>query len=247
MARKRSPKAPSYHLEEAISRALRVYDEEGLNSIPQNAAVEAMGYSTLSGPARRALATLKMYGLLDTGELREVVVSRKLQAYKLAPTEEDRLRYLKHFLLEPAIFSELLERYPDSLPSDSSLTHHLVVDRGFGEQAAKGLIKLFRESVGFAQFEPSKDSTLQEEPGELQQGGAKSGMTASGSVVRAPAPSVPPTPSTERGEYDDPMPVRLRGGRKAWIILPKPFREEDKDALKKQIDLLIADEDDDEE
>ncbi len=41
----------------------------------------------------------------------------------------------------------------------------------------------------------------------------------------------------------DRFPVRLPGGRKAWIIIPSLFYEADKNRLKAQIDLLLTEED----
>ncbi|MEY4210523.1 MAG: hypothetical protein RLZ92_903, partial [Pseudomonadota bacterium] len=41
----------------------------------------------------------------------------------------------------------------------------------------------------------------------------------------------------------DKIPVRLFGGRRAWLHIPTPFYEADKSRLKAQIDLLITEED----
>jgi hypothetical protein len=38
----------------------------------------------------------------------------------------------------------------------------------------------------------------------------------------------------------DSIPVRLSGGRKAWLAIPTPFYADDKLRLKAQIDLLLA-------
>jgi len=42
------------------------------------------------------------------------------------------------------------------------------------------------------------------------------------------------------------VPVRLSGGRRAWLEIPSPFFVAGKRRLKAQIDLLLADDDDDE-
>jgi hypothetical protein len=225
-----------------------------------------MGYKGMSGAARQALATLKMYKLLESRQRGEVGISKILQAHKLAPTNEDKKQSLFEFLCAPQVFREIFERYPEKLPSDGALTHYLVVERGFGERAARDLIKVFRESVEYAGFDPSGSVVLDAEPGqlELRGGDANFGektrrvVSGHGSIAmpssqvsgtaqvrssRSPPAAVIAPPGPDDGAYDDPIPVRLRGGRKAWITLPKPFRDDDKDALKAQIDLLIADED----
>jgi hypothetical protein len=41
----------------------------------------------------------------------------------------------------------------------------------------------------------------------------------------------------------DQIPIRLSGGRKAWLNIPTPFYESDKARIKAQIDVLFADTD----
>ena len=41
----------------------------------------------------------------------------------------------------------------------------------------------------------------------------------------------------------DRIPVRLPGGRRAWLLIPTPFYDIDKKRLKAQIDLLLTEED----
>ena len=45
-------------------------------------------------------------------------------------------------------------------------------------------------------------------------------------------------------EQVDRIPVRLPGGRRAWLLIPSPFFTADKDRLKAQIDLLLAEDED---
>ena len=46
---------PVFTLREAYSRALRVYDLNGLNVIPRDAAFTAMGYRSASGASKSGL------------------------------------------------------------------------------------------------------------------------------------------------------------------------------------------------
>jgi hypothetical protein len=71
-----------------------------------------MGYSTISGSSRRALATLKTFGLLDAKGEGSVAVSRDLQALKLAPDEDTRRYHLLSFLSRSELYAALLARYP---------------------------------------------------------------------------------------------------------------------------------------
>lgn len=245
---KRSPRAPIFPLQEALGRAIEVYQYEGLNDVPIEAAVEAMGYRGLSGASRQALATLKTYGLLENRGTGMVAVSRDVQAYKLAPEKEQQQQYLKKFLRAPAAFNAILEKYSNGLPSDGSLMHFLVVELAYREPAAKKVIKCFRSSIEFIGVD-SGDVVLNAEPGKLELKGAEANFdSGSGEASAGPARVsgvgrilTTGGPVTLSNDYDDPIPVRLRGGRKAWLTVPKPFYESDKSALRSQIDLLITD------
>jgi hypothetical protein len=46
----------------------------------------------------------------------------------------------------------------------------------------------------------------------------------------------------ENGQFDK-IPVRLSGGRRAWLFIPDPFLQADKQRLKAQIDLILAQDD----
>jgi hypothetical protein len=252
--RQRSPRAPAFGLGQAIERALLVYASEGLNVIPTSAAVKAMGFNSMSGAAKRAVATLKGFGLLEQRGDGAYSVSRALQAYKLAPDDDTRRYHALEFLAQPELYASLLMRYAEQLPSNETLTHHLVVELGFLESAAKDVIKAFRESVEFAGYtSPSggkvapigtATETSQAMPVRVITGavGLQAGpaqVSSSGVVTTHSSPSA--QAALDSTTYDDAIPIRLRGGRKAWLTLPKPFREVDKATLVAAIQSIVAD------
>ena len=63
-------------------------------------------------------------------------------------------------------------------------------------------------------------------------------------VVRGPAAASSPIPVIS-GDGDQ-IPVRLHGGRRAWLVIPAPFYETDKVRLKAQIDLILTQDEEDE-
>ena len=67
--RKKSPRAPSSALDEALERALRLYEKERRHAVPMELAAQAMGYKgAKNGAALTTFATLRYYGLLDRPE-----------------------------------------------------------------------------------------------------------------------------------------------------------------------------------
>jgi hypothetical protein len=246
--RRRSPRAPSFPLGDAVDRALTIYQQESIHPAPAEAVAKALGYSNANnGAAKQALATLKMYGLLESRGAGKLAISQEVQSFKLAPSEDQRRDLLIGFLKTPKVFQELLDHYPNGLPSDETLTHQLVVEMGFAEPTARDVVASFRESVDLTRyFAQQSNLPPTDEPSSPEAGKAPTGAQhqayGPGSVAASTISQsgVPP-----REGLDDPIPVRLRGGRKAWITLPTPFYEADKKTLKAQIDLLVSDDADD--
>lgn len=56
----------------------------------------------------------------------------------------------------------------------------------------------------------------------------------------APYEDLAPAASSDADAGHDRIPVRLQGGRRAWLWIPTVFYESDKQRLKAQIDLLLT-------
>jgi hypothetical protein len=67
---------------------------------------------------------------------------------------------------------------------------------------------------------------------------AAGGATFQSSIIRSATDL-----SKNNDENYDRIPIRLTGGRRAYVEVPTPLYESDKLRLKAQIDLLLADED----
>jgi hypothetical protein len=87
--RKRSPRAPSIALDDAIGRALKVYEAEGKHPAPIDVVARHIGYKNpSSGAAATTLASLRYYGLLERPKEGFLAASRDLEAYKFAPDDK---------------------------------------------------------------------------------------------------------------------------------------------------------------
>lgn len=218
--RKKSPRAPSIALDEAIERVLRVYEKEKRHAVPTEVVVQDMGYkSANNGAALSVLASIRYYGLLERIQAGQLSVSKEFENYQCASDEQVKCELLLKWLRSPQVFAELIDRYPGGFPSDAILRFDLM-DRGFSPAAADSVVSVFRRSVEFVGFDGSEAEPAVE--------------------VIPPASAVEPKASRAPHEEDDRIPVRLTGGRKAWLIVPTPFYEADKARLKAQIDLLLA-------
>lgn len=243
IARKKSPRAPSISLGDAIEKACKIYDKERCHVAPVDGVAQHIGYKNAgNGAALGTIASLKYFGLLDRPKEGMVAVSKDVEAYRFAPSEATKQALITKWLKSPPLFAELLEKYTEGLPSDATLKFELI-QKGFAPAAADLCLQVFRRSVDFAHFferAPYSSATLQAED-DLETGVSDLEQMAAPVVLTGVAGgATQPTTKGDSRDDVDRIPVRLAGGRRAWIEIPMPFFEADKERLKKQIDLLLT-------
>jgi len=243
----RSPNYPMLPLEWAVSTALSLMERESLHAVPADIFARHLGYKdATNGKVRRVLANLKAFGVLERASNGKLSVSKDIQRYKLLPNESDRHVYLSQWLRSPLLFQKLLEKYPDDLPSDAVLLFELVDEHGFSEQGAEKAIEVFRASVDFASKHQGQKEIQPDELDDFKGDESVSPIEPVAAPTRledfSPMRSavVPTPPSHESIRY----PVRLAGGRMAYIDVPTPFREIDKKKLQAQIEIIGTDDED---
>jgi len=238
-------------LDEALAKALSAYDRERLHPAPTEVVAQNIGYkSANNGSALSALASLRYFGLLERPREGLLSVTKEVEAYKFSPNEALKRSTLLGFLRRPQLYEELLEKYESGLPSDANLKFELI-QRGFAPHAAESVLTAFRRSVEFAGYFDSNAGADQEDIASAQPvasvlSEAAIAQTENPQTVDAKSSQMPASVSShgaEESSSHDRIPVRLRGGRRAWLLIPSPFFEADKARLKAQIDLLLTDED----
>lgn len=236
IVRKKSPRAPTLPLEEALDKAFRAYDRERLHPAPTEVVAQNIGYKGANnGAALSALASLRYFGLLERPKDGFLAVAKDVESFKFAPNEAKKRELLMGFLKRPPLYAELIDKYQGAAPSDANLKYELI-QRGFAPQAADSAVSCFKKSVIFAGYEGEED---QPEPSEQEQ-------AASDEVAYPDARAMSRSPNVTASEEDssqDRIPIRLPGGRRAWLVIPTPFFEADKARIKAQIDLLLTQED----
>jgi hypothetical protein len=236
--RKKSPRAPSSALDEAVERALRLYEKERRHAVPIDIAAKAMGYNGANnGTALKMIATMRYFGLLERPQEGALRVHVDVEHYKFNPNDSERASLLTKWLLAPQVFSDMLSVYTENLPSDEAIKYDLV-KRGFAPDAATECAAVFRRSVEWSGYfnrpksQPQPTVTTKIQP-ELED---EPNNDHPQDVVEPPQAVVGARSDTDR------IPIRLEGNRKAWIEVPVPFYEKDKARIKAQIDLLLTDE-----
>lgn len=248
MQRRKSPRAPSISLEEALEKVGKIYDRERTHAAPSNAAANHMGYKSAdSGASLAVIASLKYYGLLERPKEGYLAVSKDVEKYRFAPSDDIKRALLIKWLRSPPIFADLLDEYSHSLPSEATLKFGLI-QRGFSPSAAETCQQVFMRSVDYARY----FDDIEEDPPMENSNGSAISVVPDAERRNQPVPEATSSldervaavqPSPLASAEIDRIPVRLSGGRRAWLEIPVPFFEGDKERLMKQIEVLPTDDD----
>lgn len=220
-SKERSPNYPGLPLEAAIQAIRQVYDRERRTVAPTRSVAAALGHESLSGPALTKIAALRQYGLLDDVGPGKVKVSDGAMPILLRdPAEAQYAVAIRHIALRPSLLSELFSEYADA--SDATLRYHLITDRGFSEEGATRVIKIFRANIEYAKLDgKSYDSSAQQSDARSEGWQPESGATINTlpkELRRQFEPYMPRQPEDERVAYSWPLP----GGNDAQVS----FREQ---------------------
>lgn len=152
----RRPGFPTTGLTRALESTFRLWQEAGQSAFPPEAAVRALGFKSLSGPARSHLSALKQYGLIEDAGKDRLRLSPLAKAIVAHPEGSDeQSQAIKEAALTPPLFAELWRSY--STASDGIIKAHLIASRNQNEEAARSAIKAYRDSIGRARLDPQLD------------------------------------------------------------------------------------------
>ncbi len=256
---KKSPRAPSMSLDEAMNRVGKLYRAEGRHAAPIEVALKHIGYSSKNGAALTAIASLGYWGLVERPADGMIAVSKVFEEYEFNPDAKAKDAILVSLLRTPTLFADMLDRYGDRLPSDGTIKFDLI-KQGFHPPSAANIVVVLKKSVEYSRYLEQRSLSVKEVD-------ATSASTVETDIdVDSDERDTPSTHNTEpkgspevpdrtKSTYSDSsnqhaaspdvdrIPVRLPGGRRAWIEIPTPFYSADKERLKAQIDLLLTVED----
>ena len=146
--RTRSPRYPSLSLSEAEAAVKKIFNEDGMNPVDRESAVQHIGYSSLNGASATALASLKQYGLTsDAGKGMLQVTSLALDLIE-PESDENRVDALRAAAFNPDLFASLNDRFPETIPSESNLRAHLLRQE-FTSAAVKVVVPAYLETCEY--------------------------------------------------------------------------------------------------
>jgi hypothetical protein len=142
--RVRSPNYPSMGLQEAINRVAGLYKIQHLHFAPREVVAKGLGYSSLNGASATAISALLKYGLLErSGE--DLRVSDRAMCILHPHNPQEKAAAIREAAFSPALFAELMEKFPGQMPNDDLLRNYLIRN-GFAESALGNVISAYRET-----------------------------------------------------------------------------------------------------
>ncbi len=143
----RSPSYPSMSLREAVDAVGKIESSYRSSAVDRTVAAKLIGYSSLSGPANKALAALAAYGLLERAGKGEARVTERARAILHASNEAERKANLIAAASEPDLFRELRERFAGiAIPPESGVVTCLN-RQGFNPTAIGPAAKAFLQTM----------------------------------------------------------------------------------------------------
>ena len=173
----RSPNYPGLSLQQAVEAAKALYEREKRTALSHETAVLAMGFKSLSGPARVAIAALRQYGLVDKAEKGHIRLS-DLGLTALRGTDHERAEAWKRAALMPELFQQLAATHPDG--SETAIRSFLVTKKGFMEDGARKAAKTFKDSLQFASVNLSDYNPAQQQEKPQAMSGIETGQSGVG-------------------------------------------------------------------
>lgn len=151
--RSRSPNYPALSLPDAIEKVTVLYKNLHTHSAPREVVAKGMGYQSLSGASATAISALAKYGLIErSGE--ELKVSERALRIIHPNTPTERSEAINEAARDPALFSELFERFDGRMPNEDLLRNYLA-RKSFVPAAISMIVLGFRETLEFVRQESS--------------------------------------------------------------------------------------------
>lgn len=146
-----SPSYPSLSLASSIDHTKKIEALYRTSAADRQDAAKLMGFSSLSGPANKALAALASYGLVERagkGMLRVTPLAISIIHPK---SDEERRKALLEAAQTPQLFREIREQFPDlPVPPEPGVVTHLN-RAGFNPNSVPKAARAFLETARFVE------------------------------------------------------------------------------------------------
>jgi hypothetical protein len=148
----RSPNYPALSLPQALEGAGKLWNAEKRTPVGHEAAALALGFKSLSGPARVMIGALRQYGFIVKAEKGQIRLS-DLAVAVLHGSPDDKRTAMRQATVNPPLFKELAQDYSDA--SETAISSYLITKKAFAEDGARKAAKAFRATLKLAKPDAS--------------------------------------------------------------------------------------------
>ncbi|MFF0947567.1 hypothetical protein ACFYE9_07820 [Rhizobium leguminosarum] len=214
----RSPSYPSMSLRDALHAVGKIESVYRSTPVDRETAAKLIGYSSLSGPAAKALAALAAYGLFDRAGKGEARVAPRAVAILYAANEDERRLHLLEAASEPPLFSELRDRFSGiAVPPESGVVTYLN-RQGFNPNAVRPAANAFLETMRFVEELKASESHGPKVMEDIESSGSKGASNATtfgGAVVG----DLVQWESQGALQFPKPLRVRFISDDGEWVVV----------------------------
>lgn len=179
----RSPSYPSMSLRDAVDAVAKIEGQYRASPVDRTVAAKLIGYTTLSGPANKALAALASYGLLERAGKGETRVTGRARAILHANSDNERVDNLLAAASEPDLFRELRDRFEDiAVPPEEGVITYLN-RQGFNPSAVKPAAKAFLQTMSYVEELSASGSHRNQSSEDVESGSSNDDVTYGGARV----------------------------------------------------------------
>lgn len=152
MTRGRSPAYPYIDLGKAVETIKKIYSITRGHSVNTEDLLKKLGFSGMTGSAKKTLAALKYFGLVDQqhGSKEAKLTSRALHIiHGVEGSEEQRQAIIEAFL-DPAIYNYCWSTWNGDDIADDFMRSHLILKKGFNDSTVMSFITSYKQSMRFS-------------------------------------------------------------------------------------------------
>lgn len=161
----RSPAYPYIDLGKAVENAKKIHSIARGHDIDVESLFKKLGFNGMTGSARKTLAAMKYYGLLDQAHGSKDTKLSKLSMHIIHGVEgsDEQKDAIKEAFLSPLIYQYCWETWGDDEIDDALMKSHLILKKGFNDSTVMGFISNYKASRDFADIAQNDEIDYDEE------------------------------------------------------------------------------------
>lgn len=148
----RSPAYPYIDLGKAVEIIKKIHSFTRGHAVNTESLFRNLGFNGLTGSAKKTLAALKYFGLLEQqhGSKEAKLSTRALHIIHGVEDSDEQRQAIKDAFLDPVIYAYCWDTWGDDDIADEFMKSHLILKKGFNDSTVMSFISGYKQSRLFA-------------------------------------------------------------------------------------------------